>query len=111
MGRLLRDERIDCRLLGYFRWVRRGGKPEFVGLAKTAITAAYLLPDPTEVDEPTDTAFFIDAGDVAALKAGIDELLARASAFAAVLDRAHVSAGTLRRSGVSGISVVVAPVA
>ncbi|MDP9104561.1 MAG: hypothetical protein M3N49_01385 [Candidatus Eremiobacteraeota bacterium] len=77
MGRLLRDEPIDCRLLGYFRWVRRGGKPEFVGLAKTAITAAYLLPDPTEVDEPTDTAFFIDAGDVAALKAGIDELLAR----------------------------------
>jgi transcriptional regulator with XRE-family HTH domain len=77
IGRLLRQERIDCRLLGYFRWVRRGGKPEFVGVAKTAITSAHLWPDPTEVDEPTDTAFFIDAADVTTLKAGIDDLLAR----------------------------------
>ncbi|HEY0393567.1 MAG TPA: hypothetical protein VGD01_03645 [Candidatus Elarobacter sp.] len=77
MGRLLRQEDIQCRLLGYFRWVRRGGKPEFVGLARTAVASDQLWPDVTEVDAPTDRPHFIDASNRDTLEAGIDRALAR----------------------------------
>ena len=76
-GKTLRAHRIDCRLMGYFRWVRRGGKPEFVGLAKTAVHASQLFPDASEVYELADRAYFIDASNPSALATGIDEVLAR----------------------------------
>jgi hypothetical protein len=77
MGRLLRAERIECRLLAYFRWARRGGKPEFVGIARTALRSDQLWPDQTEVDAPSETANFVDARDCYELTASIDEVLRR----------------------------------
>jgi hypothetical protein len=75
LSRAVRTERIDVRLLAYFRWVRRGGKPEFVGLARTAIPANALRPDVTEVDAPRDTAYYLDASSMPTLKRQLDDAL------------------------------------
>lgn len=77
LGRDMRKEPIDVRLLGYFRWVRRGGKPEFVGIARSGILSTALVPDVTEVDAPADAAFFLEAQNAATLRREIDALLAR----------------------------------
>ncbi|MDN3019211.1 hypothetical protein PH210_23860 [Paenibacillus sp. BSR1-1] len=37
------------KLLGFFRWVKRGGKPEFVGLTKLDVKASQLDPEIEEV--------------------------------------------------------------
>ena len=42
------------RLLGFFRWVRRGGKPEFTGFTRLLFSADDLWPDWTELE--TDKA-------------------------------------------------------
>ena len=36
-------------VVGFFRWLRRGGKPEFVGITKTSVDAIELSPDGKEV--------------------------------------------------------------
>lgn len=40
----------DTMVTGYFRWVSRGGKPEFVGIAKTDLMALQFTPERKEVD-------------------------------------------------------------
>jgi transcriptional regulator with XRE-family HTH domain len=35
---------IETRLVGYFRWIKRGGKPEFVGISKTSVHSTDLVP-------------------------------------------------------------------
>ncbi len=77
LGKAVRDEPIEIRLLGYFRWTRRGGKPEFVGLAKAAIHSEQLHPDVTEVDAPHDEAYFLEADDLDVLRTEIDRFLAQ----------------------------------
>jgi hypothetical protein len=42
---------VDTKIIGYFRWVNQGGKPEFVGISKLAVPAARLKPDKREVRE------------------------------------------------------------
>ena len=43
----------DTALLGYFRWVNRAGKPEFVGAAKVEVPANRLFPNVSEVERAT----------------------------------------------------------
>lgn len=39
----------NTSVLGFFRWVRRAGKPEFIGVTKLCINFAELKPDSKEV--------------------------------------------------------------
>jgi hypothetical protein len=41
------------KILGYFRWLNRGGKPEFVGVTKLTISHNLLFPDLMETYQPT----------------------------------------------------------
>jgi hypothetical protein len=39
----------ETKILGFFRWVKRGGKPEFVGITKLHARLAQLKPEEMEV--------------------------------------------------------------
>lgn len=41
-------------LLGYWRWVRRGGKPEFAGVTRLKVPRTMIEPNTTEVRRPTE---------------------------------------------------------
>lgn len=40
---------MQTKVIGYFRWVNRGGKPEFVGVTKINTKASHLEPNHLEV--------------------------------------------------------------
>ena len=42
----------ETMILGFFRWVRRGGKPEFVGISRLHVNADDLEPNIAEVTSP-----------------------------------------------------------
>jgi hypothetical protein len=48
----LKNARVNTYPLGYFRWVGRGGKPEFVGFSTVDKKAYELRPNTAEVDRP-----------------------------------------------------------
>lgn len=37
------------KVIGFFRWLQRGGKPEFVGISRLSVTKDQLIPGGTEV--------------------------------------------------------------
>lgn len=43
---------VGTMILGFFRWVRRGGKPEFVGISRLRVNASDLTPNIAEVTRP-----------------------------------------------------------
>ena len=43
---------VGTKILGFFRWVRRGGKPEFVGISRLRVNASDLTPNIAEVTQP-----------------------------------------------------------
>lgn len=55
------------RVLGYFRWLQRGGKPEFVGITKLHCSLDELTPDETELVDTTNKmdkdSFYIESWD------------------------------------------------
>ncbi len=61
------DEFAETKLLGYFRWLKRGGKPEFVGISKLNCSLDQLTPDHNELIDmnskaDTDT-FYLESVD------------------------------------------------
>ncbi len=46
------DPVLETRITGYFRWVKRGGKPEFVGISRLRIPKSELNPNNSEVEAP-----------------------------------------------------------
>lgn len=42
----------ETKLLGFFRWVNKGGKPEFVGITKCSLDLSELIPNKDEVNRP-----------------------------------------------------------
>jgi hypothetical protein len=46
----LQDKRIDTRMIGFFRWVTRGGKPEFIGISRADVYFDELQANKTEVE-------------------------------------------------------------
>ncbi|MBO9128390.1 hypothetical protein [Bacillus sp. 165] len=44
-------ELCETKILGFFRWVKRGGKPEFVGITKIKAKSSDLIPLEVEVRE------------------------------------------------------------
>lgn len=44
---------VDSTLvLGFYRWIRRGGKPEFTGITRLKVDRHYLEPNPAETQRP-----------------------------------------------------------
>lgn len=66
--------RCETRVLGYFRWIRRGGKPEFVGVTRADVDAVDLQPNAAEVNRRGHAALPRDVPDLRALCAVLDEL-------------------------------------
>ncbi len=66
---------LDTRLLGFFRWLNRGGKPEFVGLTKIDVKANRLAANGVEVGKPDYAITEYPASTLEELKGTIEELL------------------------------------
>lgn len=66
---------LDTKLLGFFRWLNRGGKPEFVGLTKIGVKANRLAADGVEVDNPEYEITEFPASTLEKLKDTMEELL------------------------------------
>lgn len=47
----------DCKVIGYFRWLERGGKPEFVGICNIPVSTALLYPDTKEVSSECNGSY------------------------------------------------------
>jgi len=57
------DPVLETRVTGYFRWVKRGGKPEFVGVTRLRIPRSELYPNITEVNAPAYAGLEVYVGD------------------------------------------------
>lgn len=75
LKRALAGEKVQTRILGYFRWLRRGGKPEFVGISKLEAPWSRLEPNVTEVDVPEYLRLTYPAATLAQLRCSLSELL------------------------------------
>lgn len=66
---------VDTRILGYFRWLKKAGKSEFVGLSrlKDVRLEGFLKAEMSEVKE----GFSIDAKNIKSLRQGINHLIKR----------------------------------
>lgn len=45
------SEIAETAVIGFFRWLGRGGKPEFVGITRLNVPVSFVVPDHREVDE------------------------------------------------------------
>jgi hypothetical protein len=66
---------MKTKVLGYFRWIRRGGKPEFVGISKINIPHDKLKPNTEEVDKPQWLEFIYPAKTLCQLNSSLKTLL------------------------------------
>lgn len=73
--RALKDVETQTALLGFFRWIGRGGKPEFVGVSKADVSSLKLRPNTREVDAPDFECLLYPAATMDQLHASIGELL------------------------------------
>lgn len=73
------EDIVGTLVLGYFRWLRRGGKPECVGITRLSLDLRELEPDGREVDMPDDLdreAFnVLQAENASGLRESIRKLL------------------------------------
>jgi hypothetical protein len=78
-------------VIGFFRWIARGGKPEFLGITRLPIKASEMQPDGREVIHPKDgrsrlkNTFLLN--NIAALPHVIDQIHA--------LEDTSVNGGTI----------------
>jgi len=70
----LRDAKIETWPLGYFRWIVRAGKPEFVGISKVEKNEHELKANPDEVDQPRWLTTY-PANDTGTLRESIGRML------------------------------------
>ncbi len=68
------EEIGSTRLLGFFRWVRRGGKPEFVGITRLNLEADELWPDWTELETAPGKHFRISCKTSSDLTGAIERI-------------------------------------
>lgn len=68
-------EQIEkTRVLGFFRWIRRGGKPEFVGVTRLNVRSDQLEPDDVETKKPDYKPHTFRVADITALPEVLDEI-------------------------------------
>lgn len=67
----------QTRIIGFFRWVSRGGKPEFIGITRLNHESSELWPDPAELNDDARKHFIEPCADVKQLR----DLLAAAPSW------------------------------
>ncbi len=68
---------IDRTLvLGFYRWVRRGGKPEFAGITRLNVNRDQLEPNPLETKRPAREKHMYRLTGIAGLPAVLQEIRA-----------------------------------
>jgi len=83
----------DTLILGYFRWVRRGGKPEFTGITLSDSYAKDIVPNPKEVDRTDDDTYARPAHSVSEAICSIDAWLRQPQRLSVPL---HMNLRTLK---------------
>jgi hypothetical protein len=73
---VLHGVRINTHITGFFRWVRRGGKPEFVGISNADVHSAVLRPNLAEVDSPVAAKLSYPAATLEELLESVEQILA-----------------------------------
>jgi hypothetical protein len=93
MQRELREESnlkasdvCSTMVLGYFRWLGRGGKPEFVGLTKVKTNYSEVVPEGIEVDRPAWACERAAISTIDQLASQLDEVRAHAPPLSFPLD-------------------------
>jgi hypothetical protein len=71
------DQAQRTDVIGYFRWIRRGGKPEFVGVSKLTVDARTIEANAVEVDQPTWIPTTYPAGNYEEMLNSVETLLLR----------------------------------
>ena len=70
------DVKLDTRILAYYRWARRGGKPEFVGISKVNVDSNELEAESSEVVRPkSKVPFNLDARSRESLILALEDAL------------------------------------
>ncbi len=69
------DPVIETRVTGFYRWLNRGGKPEFVGVTKLSVASHELRPNDAEVDAPEWIQLRYPARNLRELKQSLQLLL------------------------------------
>ncbi len=70
----------ELAILGYFRWVSKGGKPEFSVIGRIDVRAAQIIPNNNELERPAGDKLIFDAHDETSLKNAIKEICAHRDA-------------------------------
>ena len=78
------DPIIETRITGFYRWVSRGGKPEFAGVTKLRVASHVLEPNDAEVEAPDwiklhDRQY--EANNIKKLLASLQEILSKTQFF------------------------------
>lgn len=74
-GKKLPGLKCETRILGYFRWVSRGGKPEFTGVTRADVDSHELSPNTAEVNRRGGrTELYRDVPTLADLVRVLDDL-------------------------------------
>jgi hypothetical protein len=71
---VLHNVAIRTEIIGYFRWARRAGKPEFVGISKIDAPLSALKPNTLEVDAPKHFSLYFPASNEEQLQTTIHAL-------------------------------------
>lgn len=76
------DKSVDNSLnktiiLGFYRWVTRGGKPEFTGITKLPGTADLYKPDPKEARTERSASFKFPVKSIDELPKAIEQILSK----------------------------------
>ncbi len=71
----LRDAVIKTRIIGFFRWLRRGGKPEFVGVSLVDKMSYELQPNTSEVASPKRMQLMYPASSTPQLAGSVEVML------------------------------------
>jgi len=75
---------IETRVLGHFLWMRRGGKPEFVGLSRITWPSARSHPDAAEVEQPANLEPY-PANTVSVMQRSIERILTGSGPYTAAV--------------------------
>ena len=79
LGAQLEQSVIRTSILGFFLWLRRGGKPEFVGISTIGVHSSELEANIQEVNKPEDVLFLRPASTLVELRNSVAELLSEAN--------------------------------
>lgn len=74
-GQTIIDWAGDTRIIGFFRWLGKGGLPGFLGITRVSVDSHHLQPNTSEVDSPSKHSLDWPAESATELHDSICQLL------------------------------------